>query len=187
VLRIPRAPDALELPIEDRWDGSPGPGHVRGLARLQSSADGIAFEARLRHAGPARIPDAPPGARVADLWHYDVVECFLVARDGRYLELELGAGGRFLALLFSAPRVRSDDLAQWQPRVEHRASATEWWARMVAPWRLVPTPITALNAYVAAGGALLARHPLPGPEPDFHQPARFAPACAEGEPEGMQG
>ena len=49
------------------------------------------------------MPDAPRGARVANLWEYDVVECFLVGPDGRYLELELGAGGHFLALLFDAP------------------------------------------------------------------------------------
>jgi hypothetical protein len=182
VLTIPRAPGALELPIENVWDGRPGPGAaLRGLARLQVCADGIAFEASLWHDAPARVPDAPQGTRVANLWEYDVVECFLVGADGRYLELELGAGGHFLALLFDAPRKRCDELADWRPQLEHAASLSRWTARMLAPWRIVPTPIRALNAFAAAGGALLAHHPLPGPQADFHQPARFPAACADGD------
>jgi hypothetical protein len=180
VLRIPRAPGALELPIERAWDGRPGPGaSLRGLARLQVCDGGIAFEAQLSHAAPARVPDAPPGTRVANLWEYDVVECFLVGAGGRYLELELGAGGHFLALLFDAPRRRCDELAGWQPRLAHAASASGWTARMLAPWSIVPAPICALNAFVAAGGALLAHHPLPGARADFHQPAHFPAACAD--------
>jgi hypothetical protein len=113
---------------------------------------------------------------VADLWEYDVVECFLAGRDGRYLELELGAGGHFLALCFDAPRRCCDALEALRPALAHRADADGWWARMVAPWRIVPAELVALNAFAAAGGELLAYHPLPGGRPDFHQPARFPAA-----------
>ena len=53
-------------------------------------------------------PPQPPHTRVADLYEYDVVECFLVGEGGRYLEVELGAGGHFLVLSFDAPRVLAD-------------------------------------------------------------------------------
>ena len=60
----------------------------------------------MAHQRAPRIPDAPRGARVEGLWEYDVVECFVVGADGRYFELELGAGGHYLALAFDAPRRR---------------------------------------------------------------------------------
>jgi hypothetical protein len=177
VLRIPRAPDALELRVERGWDGAPsGDPRRRALVKLQATPEGIAFEARRPHQARPRVPAAPPGTRVADLWEYDVVECFLAGRDGRYLELELGAGGHFLALCFDAPRRCCDALEALRPALAHRADADGWWARMVAPWRIVPAELVALNAFAAAGGELLAYHPLPGGRPDFHQPARFPAA-----------
>jgi hypothetical protein len=178
VLIIPRAPDALELRIERGWDGSPcADARLHAVARLQATSEGLVFEASLPHQERPRVPSAPPCARVANLWEYDVVECFVAGRDGRYLELELGAGGHFLALCFDAPRRCCDALESLRPRIEHRADAYGWTARMCAPWRIVPAEIRALNAFVAAGGQLLAHHPLPGARADFHQPQHF-PAAA---------
>jgi hypothetical protein len=183
VLRIPRAPDALLLRVERGWDGAPIPDRrLAAEVRLQATSAGLSFEARLAHQAQPRVPAAPAGARVADLWEYDVVECFLAGGDGRYLELELGAGGHFLALLFDAPRRCCDALESLRPALAHRADARGWWARIVAPWAIVPAPLRALNAFVAAGGHFLAHHPLPGPRPDFHQPQRFPAACLEEEP-----
>lgn len=180
MLRIPREPAALELRVERGWDGQPCPDpRLCADVRLSASPSGLVFAARLPHQATPRLPAAPAGARVADLWEYDVVECFLLARDGRYLELELGAGGHFLALLFDAPRRCSDALDSLRPELTHRADARGWSARLVAPWSIVPTPLCALNAFVAAGGVLLAHHPLPGTRPDFHQPQRFPAACLE--------
>ena len=177
VLRIPRAPAALELRVERGWDGAPADDPLLcGIVRLQSTPEGIAFEASLPHQASPRVPGAPAGTRVANLGEFDVVECFLVGRDGRYLELELGSGGHFLALRFDAPRRCSDALEALRPELTHRADARGWSARMLAPWRIVPAEIVALNAFVAAGGRLLAHRPLPGGRPDFHQPARFPAA-----------
>jgi hypothetical protein len=183
VLRIPPAPDALELRVERRWDGSSvEDARLHARVRLQACADGLAFESSLPHQPRPRLPSAPRGARVSDLWEYDVVECFVVGRDGRYLELELGAGGHFLALCFDAPRRCSDALESLRPALAHRADARGWTARMLAPWSIVPAEVAALNAFVAAGGELLAHHPLPGPRPDFHQPQRFPAASLERKP-----
>ena len=183
MLRIPRAPDTLDLVVEHGWNGAriQDP-RLRGLARLQSTPAGIAFEASLPHQARPRIPCAPAGTRVCDLWDYDVVECFLVGRDGAYLELELGAGGHFLALRFSAPRRCSDTLEALQPMLTHRSDSRGWSARLIAPWAVVPEQIVALNAFVAAGGELLAHSPLPGARADFHQPLHFPVAELEGDP-----
>jgi hypothetical protein len=180
-LVIPRLPGRLALPIERTWDGSPCPhAHLRGLVELAAREEGLEVRARLPHQPAPRIPASPRGARVADLWQYDVVECFLAGADGRYLEVELGAGGHFLVLTFSAPRVLADAHEALALPVDFARDAHAWRSRVVLAGWLVPRPLEALNAFVSAGGAHLAYAPLPGPAPDFHQPARFPPAREHG-------
>ena len=176
-LQIPAAPDSLLLPIERFWDG----GHCRerrlhGSVRLETRGKGLVVEASLPHQRVPRVPDAPRGARVADLWEYDVVECFLVGARGRYLEVELGAGGHFLVLAFEAPRRLADAHVGLSPERSFQRNATGWRSRVGIPWSVLPPDLRALNAFVIAGGAHLAYHALPGARPDFHQPQRFPAA-----------
>lgn len=180
MLVIPRAPGRLVLPIERYWDGAPCPhAHLHGCVELVTNDDGLEIAASLPHQPAPRIPAAPRGARVGDLWEYDVVECFLAGAGGRYLEVELGAGGHFLVLSFSAPRVRSDSHEALALPVEFASDASGWRSRVVIERALVPPGLSALNAFVIAGGAHLAYGSLPGAAPDFHQPARFVPAREE--------
>jgi hypothetical protein len=180
VLVVPRAPERLVLPIERYWDGAPCHlPHLHGRVELSARDEGIELVASLPHQPEPRIPAAPPGARVPDLWEYDVVECFLAGAGGRYLEVELGAGGHFLVLSFSAPRVRSDAHEHLELPVDFASDDHRWRARTLLDWSLVPTPIDALNAFAVARGAHLAYAPLPGPAPDFHAPARFPRAQVE--------
>jgi hypothetical protein len=112
---------------------------------------------------------------VANLWEYDVVECFLAGAAG-YLEVELGAGGHFLVLAFTAPRVCAQAYEAWTPSMTFepsRASGMAWRSSMVIPWTMVPVGIKGVNAYVSSGTHYLCYHPLPGSRPDFHQPERF--------------
>jgi hypothetical protein len=111
-----------------------------------------------------------------------VVECFLVGAGGRYLEVELGAGGHFLVLSFAAPRVCSDSHESLRPALEFTRGVTGWHARLVLDWALIPADLEALDAFVIAGGAHLAWAPLPGGAPDFHQPARFPRAALDHPP-----
>ena len=165
------------------WDGARCPhSHLYGKVELAASEDGLEIGARLPHQPTARIPDAPPGTRVANLWEYDVVECFLVGAGGRYLEVELGAGGHFLVLSFSAPRVRSDAHETLSPLLHFSRGASHWRATLWLAWALVPPGLEALNAFVIAGGAHLAYAPLPGSALDFHQPARFPRAALDQPP-----
>jgi hypothetical protein len=174
VPEIPRAPARLVLDVTHLWDGTPCPDPRRhGRVELAATDAGLAIAASLPHQREPRIPDAPRGARVADLWTYDVVECFLAGRSGRYLEVELGAGGHFLVLSFSAPRVRSDEHEGLSLPLEHRADVDGWISRALLGWELVPPDLGAANAFVIAGGEHLAWSSLPGPRPDFHQPERF--------------
>jgi hypothetical protein len=173
-LVIPRAPETLRLAIERHWNGAASlDPRLRGELSLSARTEGLALEAALPHQEPARIPAAPSGSRVGNLWEYDVVECFLVGADGRYVELELGAGGHFLVLEFSAPRRLADEHAGLAPALGFERTASGWRSTLVLPWALVPRELRALGAFAIAGGAFLAAHPLPGAAPDFHQPAAY--------------
>jgi hypothetical protein len=163
----------VELAIERYWDGRPCPdARLHGRVRLERSDPGLVVTASLPHQSPPSVPDAPPGSRVANLWEYDVVECFLVG-ESTYLEVELGAGGHFLVLDFSAPRVRRREYADFAPRLAFSPSGERWTSGIVIPWDMVPPGLTALNAFVIVRDHLLAYHPTPGAAPDFHQPSTF--------------
>ena len=173
-LVIPRAPGTLRLAIERHWNGAPSRDpRLRGELVLSARTEGLAVEAALPHQQPARMPAAPAGSRVASLWEYDVVECFLVGADGGYVEVELGAGGHFLVLEFSAPRRLADAHEGLAPALEFVRSDSGWRSTLVLPWPLVPRELRALGAFAIAGGAFLAAHPLPGAAPDFHQPDAY--------------
>jgi len=174
MLVIPNAPAQLRLPIERHWDGTRcrDPRH-RGALSLALTSAGLEIGASFLRQHPARRPVAPPGTRVANLWEYDVVECFLVGAGGRYLEVELGAAGHFLVLEFDAPRRRANEHAGLAPPIAFREDAERWHATLRLPLGLVPADLCALNAFAIAGGGFFAHHPVPGQAPDFHQPQSF--------------
>ena len=91
----------MRLAIEREWSGAPcADARLHGEVRLSLQPGGLEIQASLPHQETPRVPAGPARTRVADLYEYDVVECFLVGEGGRYLEVELGAGGHFLVLSF---------------------------------------------------------------------------------------
>ena len=181
MLVIPNAPARLSLAIEHHWNGTrcPDP-RRRGELSLAVAGSELEIGASFRRQAPARLPSAPRGSRVANLWEYDVVECFLVGASGRYLEVELGAAGHFLVLEFDAPRRRVNEHAALAPPLAFFEDALRWRASLRLPLALVPAELTALNAFAIAGGSFLAHHAVPGAEPDFHQPHAFPRAAFAG-------
>ena len=174
-LEIPARPAALALEIATRWDGAPLP-DLRARVILSAERDGLWIEAGMAHARAPRIPDAPRGARVADLWEYDVVECFLAGPDGRYFELELGAGGHYLALAFDAPRRRVGDFARETLAVEWESQPGGWRARCRVPRGWIAEPVARANAFAIADGKFAVHAPVGGAQPDFHRPHAFPAA-----------
>jgi len=171
-LAVPDAPAALALEIARRWDGTPLPG-LRARVLLSAERAGLRVEAGMAHSRTPRIPDAPRGTRVEALWEFDVVECFVVAADGRYFELELGAGGHYLALAFDAPRRRVDDFARESLAVEWEQGREAWRACCVVPRAWLPEPIARANAFAIVGGEFAVHAPVGGAQPDFHRPHAF--------------
>jgi len=174
MLTIPQAPARLRLPIERLWNGAPCDVAVRAAVELSLRGDALEVRAELRQPGPPRVPEARPGTRVEGLWEFDVVECFLAGAGGRYLEIELGAGGHFLVLSFRARRVLADAHAGLRPEVEVAAGPDGVRrAALRLPRALLPPGLRAGNAFAIAAGRYLAWQPVPGAAPDFHQPERW--------------
>jgi hypothetical protein len=174
MLVIPFAPAALRLAIEREWDGAVcADPRRRGEVCLAQVEGALEIAAGFADVRPRRVPAAPPGTRVADLYEYDVVECFLVGAGGRYLEVELGAGGHFLVLAFAAPRRLEDAHAALAPALCFRRETERWHASLRLPLALVPQGLCAVNAFAISGGRFLAHARVPGAAPDFHQPHAF--------------
>jgi len=171
-LPIPEPPAQLALAIAHRWDGAPLPGLLAEV-RLSAAPDALWVEAGMAHQRPPRIPDAARGVRVEGLWEYDVVECFVVGADGRYFELELGAGGHWLALAFDAPRERANDFAHESLAVDWESGAEGWRARCRVPRAWLPEPVARVNAFAIGGGEFAVHAPVGGDRPDFHRPHAY--------------
>ncbi len=175
-LLIPATPHTLSLTITTYWDGTPCNDPRRhGIVTLCTEPAGLWITASLPHQAAPCLPASPPLTRVANLWEYDVVECFIAGAE-RYLEVELGAGGHFLVLDFTAPRQGAQAYESWQPRLHYEPSVAQgaaWRASLLLPWDMVPTGVRGVNAYVISQQHYLCYAPLPGPRPDFHQPERF--------------
>ena len=180
---IPHAPDVLVLSIVTYWDGIPCANtRLHGVVTLDAEDEGLCFTASLPHQECPDVPATPPRTRVANLWEYDVMECFVVGAEG-YLEVELGAGGHFLVLDFAAPRVRRNAYEAFAPRMTFEPcleGKPAWRSSILIPWSMVPVHVQGVNAYVMSRHHYLCYHPLPGPAPDFHQPERFPYVRLEG-------
>lgn len=165
------------ITIDHLWNGDPCPDErVRALIELSETSQGLRVKAEAPILHEQKIPDAPIGARVEGLWQYDVVELFLVGPGHRYFELELGAGGHFLALSFDSIRHRSNDHAEFHPVLRYEKTPDKTWiSELTIPQSILPENVRAMNAFVIAAGQFLSMSQLPGDKPDFHQPDFFEP------------
>ena len=164
----------LVCDIATTWDGQPIAAADHSMVKVTQATPGhLTIEINAPYHGDT-APDAPPG-RLDGLWTYEVIELFLVAQDGRYLELEFGPHGHYLALILSAPRQRADD-SLW---LDYRAEIDDqrWHGSATLHVDEDFTKPERFNAFAIHGQnearRYLAHYPLPGPKPDFHQPHRF--------------
>jgi hypothetical protein len=162
-----------ELKIDQSWDGRPI-GMAEQVRLSLSRYDGglqVAVDAPF-FGDPS--PSTPPG-RCDRLWEFEVAELFLVGEAQRYLELEFGPYGHYLALQLNGRRqIVNDSLA-----IDYQASIEggKWSGLARVPTDLLPAPLCRWNAFAIHGRSdarrYLAAHPLAGAQPDFHQIDRF--------------
>lgn len=164
-----------QFEIKTYWDGRPcEDSKLWGTVDLVGTEEGLQMTATLPWQDKPKVPEVEEGKRVANLWEYDVVECFLVGKD-KYLEIELGAGGHWLVLDFTAPRARDNEYVNFKPKLEFKkdVGGGRWESTIIIPWMMVPEGLHAANAFVIVGENYLCATPLPGEKADFHQPGRF--------------
>lgn len=173
---------AWPLVIATTWDGGPV-GADEAVTLEVDLARGLVITIDAPFHGDA-APAGPPG-RTDRLWEHEVVELFLAEapdRDARYLEVELGPHGHWLALAFDGYRRRRlGDLV-----IVHDAviEGSRWRAQVrmdAAELARALDHIGAVNAYAIHGSGAarryLAAHPAPAsryPAPDFHRLEHFA-------------
>jgi len=125
---------------------------------------------------PFHDDPAPPGPAGSfdGLWDYEVVEVFLLGAAERYLELEFGPHGHYLALQLEG---RRNAIARGLP-LDYTSDqkGSRWTGSAEVPLASLPADLHACNAYAIHGVAqerrYLATYPGTG-APDFHQLASF--------------
>ena len=162
----------VTLAIDRTFDGREIPEDERASLVLRLGGAGLRVDLEAPFHGDAP-PPAPAGSHDG-LFEFEVVELFLLGQRERYLELEFGPFGHYLALHLAGAR-----------RVVRRglpldfACERRWTGRARVPLEYLPEALYAANAHAIHGAEParrhLAAHPVGGLVADFHRLERFAP------------
>lgn len=170
----------MKVIIASTWDGEPLAPADQVSITLTVEADSVLITVEAPfYDDPA--PAEPPGSRHG-LWEFEVVEVFFVeaatARGERphYTEVELGPHGHHLGLKLDGVR---NAVATGLPiRWECAHSEGHWQGTAEIRREILPPGPWVVNAFAISGVGVQRRYAcatrLPGPKPDFHQPARFS-------------
>lgn len=168
---------SLTLPIHHAWDGTPLPVDARAAVQLSLQGAELVWRT-LAPWSRDPVPPGPPGP-TPRLWEHEVVELFISGPGEAYLELELGPQGHHLVLQLHGVR---NAVASGLPMEATTRTCSDglWTGEARVPCSWLPAAPHRVNAYRIHGQptrAYAAATPLPGPQPDFHQPHRFPPAA----------
>ena len=145
---------------------------------LSFDDNGVFFEAS-RQASALIRPNSQNGQFCPELWRFDVAELFLGDLLGNtYLEVNLAPNGAWWMCQFQEARIPQDaqpDFAGVEAAGHCQDEA--WSARIRIPKHLLP-PLETLSYNVtfilnSPEQTFHSLAPLPGKEPDFHQPGSF--------------
>src|SRR5262245_16619513 len=176
----------MDVVLNRLWNGSAAPDGVGGRVSLKCAKGRLLLDWSLQLPAAPRAP-AGPAAFTEGLWEWDVLEVFLRAQETdeaeRYVELELGPGGHWLALAFDGVRRRSAELRTLAPSVRSDVDGSCWrghaeWDASALEAHGGPAPWSGLVTAVLGSGAsrsFLTQPRLPGQKPDFHQPGAWMP------------
>jgi hypothetical protein len=159
----------FRMPIEGTWEGVPIGPEESVEVTLWLGSDTVVIEVDAPFHDDPPPPQAP--GPTEGLWSYEVVEVFLLGREQRYLEIEMGPLGHHLVLqLRGVRRIERSGLAL-DYRAEVRDGRWRGVARLPAGW--LPPDVDRANAYAIHGQGrtrrYLAWRPVPGSAPDFHR------------------
>ena len=162
--------------IESQWNGAAV--SARHWITLHLIDRGTQLEIRVSapYYGDPPAPSTPCGP-TDRLWEHEVVELFIHGKNDRYTEIELAPSGHFLVLQLAGVRqiVASKLPLQFSATIHEN----HWTGTAFIDKKLLPDAPLTVNATAIHGGdserTYLSWVPLPGVEPDFHQPSCFRP------------
>lgn len=175
----------LELPLlglNQDWQGNPLIQTVGfSLAMDPTHLWFIAAPQQIQHIHP----EAVSGEFTPELWKHDVSELFLGdPSTGNYLEFNLAANGAWWAAKFSKPRQPQEAQPSFQTQIKTYADLSS----PSNPIAALSIPLDFLRRELNLGDLtvsnvtfiqqspaqiFISAAPLPGVEPDFHQPSYF--------------
>ena len=165
------------LRIENAWDGSPLPPEHWITLHLLEYAGGIEIRVQAPFYGDPSAPHQPVGP-TDKLWEHEVVELFILGPGERYTEIELAPSGHHLVLTLDG--VRRPVSSGLPMEFEAKVSDGRWTGRARLASEHLPAKPWRINATAIHGSGTkrtyLSWIPLPGDEPDFHQPRVFCSA-----------
>ncbi len=162
--------ELAEFLINRTWDGKlASPGEVARV-KLHTVDDSLVVRIAAPFHGDPDPPARAPG--ITDrLWEYEVVEVFLLAPGGEYVEMEFGPQGHYLVLRLSGCR----NVVEGRIPMDYRATVSDrrWHGRAELPVTRLPPNVRWGNAFAIHGSGkgrrFLAAHPVGGDRPDFHR------------------
>lgn len=162
------------LTVARTWDGAQAAHDDVVWIALERDAKALMVDIRATRHGDA-APTAVPG-RCERLWDYEVVEVFIAGPGDKYLELEFGPDGHYLALTFDGFR----NLVSDEHTLDYNAvsDGSRWRGMARVPLALLPEGPFRINAFAINGPAEARRHfaAYPGTgSPDFHRVDNYVP------------
>lgn len=166
----------LSIEIKNLWNGQPASVEMQVRLSLTAHVSGLKLSIDAPFYNDP-VPKSPPGP-CWKLWEHEVVELFIAGSDDRYLEIECGPHGHYLVLMLNG--VRSVHKHSMPTSYKVRQVESRWLGELIIPRTWLPKNPHRINAYAIHGigedRKYLSWIPLPGKEPDFHQPSQFRPS-----------
>ncbi|MGJ8725393.1 MAG: hypothetical protein ACSHYB_12615 [Roseibacillus sp.] len=129
------------------------------------------------------MPNSKEGQFCPELWRFDVAELFLADPIRQsYLEVNLAPNGAWWMCWFRDVRLAQEKQPDFAGvKAEGQWQSDAWSASIRIPKRLLP-PLEALSYNItfilnSPQQSFHSLAPLPGEEPDFHQPSSFLSLC----------
>ena len=165
--------------ITREWNGTPIENPLHWVTMdVELTEEGLHIDvSSLCYADDVPLTDPDPEKGTWGLWDYEVVELFLVDDKGHYTEIEVGPHGHHLVLQLDGPRsiVCKEIPMRWKSTIQE----AHWVGNGFLSKEWLPENIVRCNAFAIRNLSAGTRQycslsPLPGAQPDFHQPERFS-------------
>lgn len=166
----------LHIPITASWCGESLGDAARVDVNLSTTDTRLRVEITApyyNNPAPAHAPGSTPR-----LWEHEVVECFILGDDARYLEMEFGPHGHYLLLNLHGERKLIEQGMRCDYDAHISPDGRSWVGVASVPIALLPPSPARYNAYAIHTTTHMKRHMARFPNhdddtPNFHRLSTF--------------